>query len=45
LRSISTEQESGFGICSQKIEPVPEDRRFILTIPGVGYRFTDKAEG
>lgn len=23
----------------QKIEPVPQDRRFILTIPGVGYRF------
>ena len=28
----------------QKIEPVPEDRRFILTIPGVGYRFADKAK-
>ncbi len=28
----------------QKIEPVPEDRRFILTIPGVGYRFADEAE-
>jgi two-component system, OmpR family, KDP operon response regulator KdpE len=28
----------------QKIEPVPEDRRFILTIPRVGYRFADEAE-
>ena len=28
----------------QKIEPVPEDRRLILTIPGVGYRFVDEAE-
>ena len=28
----------------QKIESAPEHRRFILTIPGVGYRFTDEAE-
>lgn len=28
----------------QKIEPVPERPRFILTIPGVGYRFADEAE-
>jgi len=28
----------------QKIEPVPEHPRFILTIPGVGYRFTDETE-
>lgn len=28
----------------QKIEAVPEDRRFILTIPGVGYRFADEAK-
>jgi two-component system KDP operon response regulator KdpE len=28
----------------QKIEPVPEHPRFILTIPGVGYRFTDEFE-
>jgi two-component system, OmpR family, KDP operon response regulator KdpE len=28
----------------RKIEPVPEDPRFILTIPGVGYRFNDEAE-
>jgi two-component system, OmpR family, KDP operon response regulator KdpE len=27
----------------QKIEPVPQHPGFILTIPGVGYRFTDKA--
>ena len=26
----------------QKIEPVPEHPRFILTIPGVGYRFNDE---
>ncbi len=26
----------------QKIEPVPERPRFILTIPGIGYRFTDE---
>jgi two-component system KDP operon response regulator KdpE len=25
----------------RKIEPAPEDPRFILTIPGVGYRFID----
>ena len=25
----------------QKIEPVPEQPRFILTIPGVGYRFQE----
>ncbi len=25
----------------QKIEPVPEHPRYILTIPGVGYRFSD----
>lgn len=25
----------------RKIEPVPEEPRFILTIPGVGYRFND----
>ena len=25
----------------QKIEPIPERPRFILTVPGVGYRFTD----
>jgi len=25
----------------RKIEPTPEDPRFILTIPGVGYRFND----
>jgi two-component system KDP operon response regulator KdpE len=28
----------------RKIEPIPEDPRFILTIPGVGYRFNDEAE-
>jgi len=28
----------------RKIEPTPEDPRFILTIPGVGYRFTDESE-
>ena len=28
----------------RKIEPTPEDPRFILTIPGVGYRFNDEAE-
>jgi two-component system, OmpR family, KDP operon response regulator KdpE len=28
----------------QKIEPVPERPRFILTIPGVGYRFADEVE-
>ncbi len=28
----------------QKIEPHPEQPRFILTIPGVGYRFNDQAE-
>ena len=28
----------------QKIEPVPEQPRFILTIPGVGYRFNEQAE-
>jgi two-component system, OmpR family, KDP operon response regulator KdpE len=28
----------------RKIEPIPEDPRFILTIPGVGYRFNDGAE-
>jgi two-component system KDP operon response regulator KdpE len=28
----------------QKIEPVPERSRFILTIPGVGYRFNDDPE-
>lgn len=28
----------------QKIEPVPERPRFILTIPGVGYRFNDDPE-
>ena len=28
----------------QKIEPVPERPRFILTIPGVGYRFNDEVE-
>jgi two-component system KDP operon response regulator KdpE len=27
----------------QKIEPVSERPRFILTVPGVGYRFTDEA--
>jgi len=27
----------------RKIEPVPEHPRFILTIPGVGYRFNDDA--
>lgn len=26
----------------QKIEPVPDQPRFILTIPGVGYRFNDE---
>ncbi len=29
----------------QKIEPVPEHPRFILTVPGVGYRFNDDLEG
>ena len=29
----------------QKIEPIPEHPRFILTIPGVGYRFSDEPEG
>jgi len=28
----------------QKIEPVPERPRFILTVPGVGYRFNDDPE-
>lgn len=28
----------------QKLEPVPEHPRFILTVPGVGYRFTDDSE-
>jgi two-component system KDP operon response regulator KdpE len=28
----------------QKIEPVPERPRFILTVPGVGYRFNDSVE-
>lgn len=28
----------------QKIEPAPEHPRFILTIPGVGYRFSDEFE-
>jgi two-component system, OmpR family, KDP operon response regulator KdpE len=28
----------------QKIEPDPERPRFILTVPGVGYRFSDDAE-
>jgi len=28
----------------QKIEPVPEQPRFIVTIPGVGYRFNEDAE-
>jgi two-component system, OmpR family, KDP operon response regulator KdpE len=28
----------------QKIEPTPERPSFILTIPGVGYRFNDSAE-
>jgi two-component system KDP operon response regulator KdpE len=28
----------------RKIEPTPEDPRFILTIPGVGYRFNDEEE-
>lgn len=28
----------------QKIEPIPERPRFILTIPGVGYRFQEQAE-
>jgi two-component system KDP operon response regulator KdpE len=28
----------------QKIEPDPERPCFILTIPGVGYRFTDEVE-
>jgi two-component system KDP operon response regulator KdpE len=28
----------------QKIEPVPEHPRFILTIPGVGYRFHEASE-
>ena len=28
----------------QKIEPVPERPQFILTIPGVGYRFNDTLE-
>jgi two-component system, OmpR family, KDP operon response regulator KdpE len=28
----------------QKIEPLPGGPRFILTIPGVGYRFADEAE-
>ena len=28
----------------RKIEPNPEDPRFILTIPGVGYRFNEESE-
>ncbi|MBV9019771.1 MAG: response regulator transcription factor [Chloroflexi bacterium] len=28
----------------QKIEPIPEQPSFILTIPGVGYRFNDSLE-
>jgi two-component system KDP operon response regulator KdpE len=28
----------------RKIEPNPEDPRYILTIPGVGYRFNDDLE-
>jgi two-component system KDP operon response regulator KdpE len=29
----------------QKIEPVPERPRYIFTVPGVGYRFNDEADG
>ncbi|MBO0781318.1 MAG: response regulator transcription factor [Ktedonobacteraceae bacterium] len=28
----------------QKIEPAPEHPRFILTVPGAGYRFTDEVD-
>ena len=28
----------------RKIEPVPEEPRFILTVPGVGYRFNDDTD-
>ncbi|HEX4207389.1 MAG TPA: response regulator transcription factor [Ktedonobacteraceae bacterium] len=28
----------------QKLEPMPEHPRFILTVPGVGYRFADDVE-
>jgi two-component system KDP operon response regulator KdpE len=28
----------------RKIEPTPEDPHFIITMPGVGYRFNDEAE-
>ena len=28
----------------RKIEPIPQDPQFIITIPGVGYRFNDEAE-
>ncbi len=28
----------------QKIEPLPEQPQFILTIPGVGYRFNDESD-
>lgn len=28
----------------RKIEPIPEESRFIVTIPGVGYRFSDEAD-
>jgi two-component system KDP operon response regulator KdpE len=28
----------------QKLEPVPDHPRFILTVPGVGYRFAEDGE-
>jgi two-component system KDP operon response regulator KdpE len=28
----------------QKLEPIPDHPRFILTVPGVGYRFSDDGE-
>jgi DNA-binding response OmpR family regulator len=27
---------------ARKIEPTPDQPRFILTVPGVGYRFNDE---
>lgn len=29
----------------RKLEPIPEQPRFLLTVPGVGYRFSDEPNG